>query len=301
MDINSDTLAALNRTSAAVWNKGRNSYTPVRNKLAMPATTTTGLIIMGWLGALPYMKPFIKQLEKQNVGSAKWQIDSVEYAAGWDIPRLQIKRDQHGLYAPLFEASGLHASFHPDQLLFARLVAGFTEADYTGSAFFAASGKKHVPGVSKNSFGNKLTKQLTAPHFATARKTLNNILGPDGVPFNAASTGLTLVCGETWRSAAEGILEAEYLSGGGTNVNYKKADLLVTPLITGDHWFLINSGSPFKPMVDLQEIKTEFTAMTDPKSPNVFEFEAFSFKSYGVYSEDYGLPQTIVGSTGADA
>ncbi len=300
MDINSETLAAMNRSSVAVWNKGHASYTPVRNRLAMPARTSTGLIIMGWLGALPYMKPFIKQLEKQNLGSAKWQIDTAEYAAGWGIPRLAIKRDQHGLYSPIFEASGQDSSFHPDKLMFDRLVAGFTTNCYTGGTFFADSAK-HVKGVSKNAFDNKMTKQLTAAHYATARKMLFSILRPDGVPFNAASTKLTLVCGETWRATAEAILEAEYLSGGGTNTNYKKADLLVTPLITGDHWFLANTGSPFKPMVDLQEIKTEFTAQTDPKAEGVFQREEYEFKVYGVYSEDYGLPQTIIGSTGADA
>lgn len=300
MDINADTLTALNRTSAAIWNKGKDSYTPVRGKLAMPARTTTGLIIMGWLGALPVMKPFIKQLEKQALGSSKWQIDSVEYAAGWGIPRLAIKRDQHGLYGPIFEVSGQQGAFHPDQLLFNRLVAGFSALGYTGGAFFSAN-QNHVKGVVKNKFSNLMTKQLTAAHFATARKTLNTILLPDGTPFNSASSELTLICGETWRATAEALLEVRTVTTGGDNQYYQKAKLLVTPLITGDHWFLANTGSPFKPMVDLQEIKTEFTAQTDPKSEGVFNREEYEFKVYGVYAEDFGLPQTIIGSTGADA
>ncbi len=300
MDINAENLSALNRASVAIWNKGKDSYKSVRGSLAMPATTKTGLIIMGWLGSLPVMKPFIKELEKQNLGSAKWQIDSVEYAAAWDIPRLSIMRDQHGLYSPIFQMSGHYASFHPDKLMFDRLVAGFTTAGYTGGYFFSAN-QKHVPGVSTNKFNNLMTKQLTAAHFATARKTLNNILLPDGTPFNAGSQELTLICGETWRATAEALLELRTLSTGGDNQYYQKAKLLVTPLITGDHWFLANTGMPFKPMVDLSEIKTEFTALTDLRSENVFNREAYSYKAYGVYSEDYGLPQTIIGSTGADA
>ena len=107
--------------------------------------------------------------------------------------------------------------------------------------------------------------------------------------------------GETWRATAENILEVKTLSAGGDNRQFGKAKLLVTPLITGDHWFLANTGSPFKPMVDVEEIPVEFTAQTDPKSESVFEREAFAYKCYGVYAQDFGLPQTIIGSTGADA
>jgi phage major head subunit gpT-like protein len=299
MDINATNISALNRQSAIIFDRGSASYQPQRSPFCARATTKVGLVVVGWLGLLPSMQPFVKELERQNVGSSTWQIATAPYAAGWEIPRLDVLRDTFGIYAPVFESGGQLASFHPDMLFFDRIVAGFASVDYTGKNFFDAD-KNHVKGVTKGKFTNRMTKQLTDVHFGTARRMLNEIRLPNGVPFNLVRD-LTLICGETWRAAAEALLETKTLPGGGDNPNYGKAKLLVTPLISDSKWFLVNGGMPFKPLVEVEEIKTEFSAQTDPNSDSVFNREAFAYKAYGVYSLDYGLPQTIIGSTGADA
>jgi len=263
-------------------------------------TTTTGQAVFGWLGAMPGLRPFVKELEKASISNNKWTVETEQWGIGWDIPKLSILRDTYGEFSPMFEQNGLLAKVHPDQLLINRLVAGFTEVDYTGSAFFATSGKKHATGVTKNAFGNKSTKQLTSAYFGAAIAGLGKILSPDGTPFNLVQK-YVLICGEDNRSAAEDIVEVATLSGGGANKYYKKADLIVTPYITGSHWFVMNVGMPFKGMVQVNEIPISFTAQTDPQSDSVFRLEAFSYKSYGVLKVDYGLPQLVWGSTGADA
>lgn len=299
MDINATNIAALNRQSALIFGRGSASYKPDRAPFVAKATTKVGMVVVGWLGLLPAMKPFVKDLEKQNVGSSTWQISTEPYAAGWEIPRLDIMRDTFGIYAPMFESGGQLAAFHPDSLFYDRLVNGFTRVDYTGKNFFDTN-KNHVKGVTKGKFTNLMTKQLSADHFTTARKLMNTIKLPNDVPFNLVRD-LTLIVGEDWRAVAEALLETKTLPGGGDNPNYGKAKLIVSPLIEGPKWFLVNGGMPFKPIVEVEEVKTEFTSQTDPNSDTVFNREAFAYKAYGVYNLDYGLPQVIIGSTGADA
>ena len=132
---------------------------------------------------------------------------------------------------------------------------------------------------------------------------LQKILAPDNTPFNLVEDYILLV-GPDNRSAAEDIVSVATLSGGGTNKYYKKAELVVSPFITGSYaayWFLINVGMPMTPLVQVNEIPISFTALTAPQSDSVFRTEAFSYKSYGVMTVNYGLPQLIWGSTGADA
>lgn len=299
MDITPTNISTLNRSSVTVWKRGAASYDSFAQRLAAQTTTTTGEAIYSWLGAMPALKLFLKELEFATLASNRWSVKTQEWGIGWNIKKLEIIRDLYGQYAPMFEQNGLLATVHPDKLLAERLVAGFVEKGYTGGAFFSAN-QNHATGVAKNKFTNFFTKQLTPTYFGQAIASMGKILAPDGTPFNLVKKWV-LLCGEDNRSAAEDILELETLSGGGKNKYYKRAELEVTPFITGSHWFLINQGMPFKGMVQVNEIPITFTAKTDPQSDSVFRTESFDYKSYGVLAVDYGLPQVIWGSTGADA
>ncbi len=216
MNITPTNIATLNSASVTIWNRGASLYTPIADRICHRATTTTGSVVLGWMGAMPAMRPFVKEIEKVAIATNKWEISTEQWGVGWDIPKLAIMRDTYGEYAPMFEQNGLLSRVHPDKLLVERLVSGMSDVDYTGSAFFAASGKKHATGVSKNSFGNKSTKQLTPTYFGQAVAGLGKILAPDNTPFNLAQK-YVLICGEDNRSAAEDILSVKTLSGGGEN------------------------------------------------------------------------------------
>lgn len=299
MDINPSNISQINAASVTVWNRGNGKYQPHVGRIAAKTKATAGKAVFGWLGAMPGLRPFDKELEYANIGSAKWEVTPDPFGIGWSITKREIKNDQFGQYAPMFAQNGMNAAIHPDMLAMAKLVNGFSAVDYTGSAFFAAN-KLHVPGVSKNKFTNTFTKVLNSTYFGQAISGLGKILAPDGTPF-APIMDLTLICGEDSRSAAEDIVMVDSLSGGGTNKYYGRAKLIVTPLITGNHWFLLNNALEMQPLVFVDEEPVTFSAMTDPTSVNVFRQERYDYKSYGIHRVDYGVPQLAWGSTGADA
>ena len=299
MDINPTNISQLNRSSVTVWKRGYEKYKPIIGRIASKTPATAGKAVFSWLGAMPGLKPFVKELEFANLASVKWEVTPDPFGIGWRISKREIKNDQFGQYAPMFAQNGLNASLHPDQLAIDRLVNGFTALDYTGLAFFAAN-KPHAPGITKNKFNNKSTKILNATYFGAAISGLGKILSPDGAPFSPIMD-LTLICGEDNRSAAEDILMVDTLSTGGKNKYYKRAELVVTPLITGSQWFLLNNALEMQPIVYVDEEPVTFTALTDPQSTSVFRTEQFEYKSYGIHRVDYGVPQLAWGSTGADA
>lgn len=299
MDINPTNISQLNGAAVTVWNRGRAKYTPFISRIAATTKATAGKAVFSWLGALPGLKPFGKELEMANIASVKWEVVPDPFGIGWSISKREIKNDQFGQYAPMFAQNGLNAALHPDQLAINRLVNGFTNKDYTGKNFFDTD-KQHAPGVTKNKFSNKSTKILNATYFGQALSGLGKILAPSGEPFSPIMD-LTLICGEDNRSAAEDIVLLDTLSGGGRNKYYKRAELIVTPLITGSEWFVLNNALEMQPIVFVDEEPVTFTAQTDPQSDDVFRKESFSYKSYGIHRADYGVPQLAWGSTGADA
>jgi phage major head subunit gpT-like protein len=80
-------------------------------------------------------------------------------------------------------------------------------------------------GLPQLCWGSKQT--LDATHFNTAYDGLFAMPRDGGGKI--APTAFTLCVGPSNRAAAEAVIGAEFLAGGATNVNYKKADLLVVP------------------------------------------------------------------------
>lgn len=68
---------------------------------------------------------------------------------------------------------------------------------------------------------------LDAPGFAAADLMMSQFTKDYGQPLGVAPN--LLVCGPSNKAAAKAVIEAQYLAGGGTNVNYKSVDLLVVP------------------------------------------------------------------------
>lgn len=70
---------------------------------------------------------------------------------------------------------------------------------------------------------------LNGTNFDTAVKNMMLFKSAEGRPLNIRPN--VLIVGPSNRAAARALLEAEKESGGGTNVNYKAVDLIVTPYL----------------------------------------------------------------------
>jgi phage major head subunit gpT-like protein len=298
MIINSATLQSATRAVRGLFLTQLAATASLLPLLTMPATTTTGEAVFGWLGNLPSMKPFKDELDKQALAVSDWTVKTAEYAMGYSIPALAIKRDQFGIYNPVFSAAGQRAGEHRDFMLAAKLKAGFTTSDYTGKNFFD-TGKLFVKGA-KTTFDNKSTKQLTLAYYRAARKALRNIKDPAGYPV-IGSPQFTLIVGPELEGAAKDILMAERLANGASNVEYNSAKLEVWNFIDDAKWYLAVTNSPLKPFIMLDEIKLDLYAKQDHNSEAVFNRHEYEYQAYAVNKVDFGLPQLILGSTGADA
>jgi phage major head subunit gpT-like protein len=301
MIIQSSTIKALNKGWTTLYTDAYHGggQTPRIGSFAMRTTSTSAEEKYGWLGAIPGLRELIGEVQIRNLVDSNFGIENKEFEVTIAVKRKDIERDNFGIYNPLMTAMGISARTHPDELLFASLLAGFTTRGYTGSFFFSAN---QEPQKGKTKFSNLGTKKLSDANFQTARENIKSRLNAEGKPMNLGSD-LVLVVSPTYEATARQIVVSDLVGGGNTNVNKGTARLEVCPLLAASPhaWFLLDLGYPVKPFIYQVEKETQFNSLTDPNSERLIIQQEFLYQAYGRYNVGFGLPELAYGSTGVDA
>ena len=300
MQINAAALAALFKGYRTQFLEAMHGASPQWPKIAMETPSTKGEELYAWLGSVPGMKKLVGEITIENLAASNYTIRNDEFESTVAVKQADVERDSFAIYNKLFQALGLAASQHPDELVANLLINGFTAKDYTGVAFFGANKPHETDGKVK--FSNLGTKKLSAANFETARANIKGRTNSKGRPMNLGMS-LLLIVSPTYESTARKILIADTAAAGETNVNKGTADLLVWPQLAADEhkWFLLDVGHPVKPLILQMEKKAELASLTSMESDHVFKNHEFLYQAYGRYNAGYGLPQLAYGSTGADA
>lgn len=297
MQINQATLAALYKGYRTLYLASFHGATPQSGPIAMRTPSGGASEIYHWLGSVPGMKKLIGEIAIENIGASNWTIVNEEFESTVGVKQAHIEQDSYGLYNPMFSAMGQAAAEHPDELIADLLTNGFTALDYTGLAFFAAN-KPHEPNDSKSlKFTNKGTKKLAASSYSLAKTALRGMKNSKGRPMGLGKK-LTLVVSPDKEDTAREILLAEKNAAGATNIYQGTAELLVFNRLSGEKWFLMESGTPIKPIILQEEKPVTLASLTSMESDHVFKKHEFLYQAYGRYNAGYGLPQLIWGSDG---
>lgn len=275
--------------------EGFDGATPQVDQIAMRVPSTARSETYAWLSALPRMRKMEGERIPEKLKAYSYTITNEEYEASLEVKRADIKDDQTGQYGPLARSLGESARLYPDEYVFGTLLPnGFTELCYDGQYFFDTD---HPVGDGTTQ-SNKLALDLDATNFATAVKMLEQMKDDKGRPYNK-QLDLLLVVGAGNRATAEALIDLQYTTGGMSNLNYKKAALLVNPWISDDDsWFLINRAGVVKPFVVQEREFIPFESLEDG-SEKAFWNKKFFYGTYWRGNFGYGLYQKIIGSTGA--
>jgi len=275
--------------------EGWDAVTPQVDRIAMRVPSTARSETYAWLGSLPRMRKMRGERVPAKLKAFSYTIVNEEYESSIEVKRADIKDDQTGQYGPLARSIGEAARLYPDEMVFGTLLPnGFTELCYDGQYFFDTD---HPVGDGTTQ-SNKLALDLDATNFAAAVKMLEQMKDDSGRPFNK-QLDLLLVVGAGNRATAESLIDLQYTTGGMSNINYKKAELLVNPWISDDDsWYLINKSGVVKPFVVQEREFIPFEALEDD-SEKAFWNKKYFYGTYWRGNFGYGLYQKAVGSTGA--
>lgn len=299
MNITAESLKAANKGFRKLYEGGlKSAGAPKIDQYAMRTTSSSAQEIYGWLGALPGMRKLVGEVTIRNLADHGFGVPNEEYEDTVAVKRKDLERDKLNLYTNFFAAMGASARRHPDKLLAAALVAGFTTDCYTGKKFFDAN---HEPQKGKVKFTNKGTKKLSATNYELARAAIKSFRDAEGEPIND-NPQLTLVVSPKNEALARQILTAETI-GGTSNVNRGSAQLDCWSRLSANEemWFLIDLGAVVKPFVFQEEVPTDFASLEDPNSERALLKKEYLYQAYGRYTVASLVPELCWGSTGADA
>lgn len=208
--------------------------------------------------------------------------------------------DNLGLYNDQFKALGVLAAAHPDVLFAEALEAGFTANGYDGVAFFSDAHPTSKSGVT---WSNKTTKALDAEAFEKAYAELLSVKNDAGEPLDVMAFGgkVYLVVPPALQSAAEKIVNAQFLAGGETNTNFGKAVVMVNRRLTSDvKWYLIIGGGALKPFLKQIRRKPRLRSLSREDNETVFMKRKIVWGADGRWAVGRALPQFAHASTGVD-
>jgi phage major head subunit gpT-like protein len=300
MQINQTTLSALFKGYRTLFMDAYQGGAPSWQRYAMRTTSTAAEEIYHWLGAVPGMRKLVSEIQIRNLAAHNYTIKNDEFESTVGVKQAEIERDNYGVYNPLFSSMGLAAKQHPDELLAALFLGGFTNKCYTGGNFFSAN---QEPQKGKTKFSNITTKKLSQANFRAGRQNLKSRLNAEGRPMNLG-IDLMLVVSPKNEDLGREILLADRNANGATNTDRGTAKLEVWPQLAAGNdeaWFVLEAGYPIKPFIVQVEKETALTSLTNPDSDHVFKQHEFLYQGYGRYNAGYGLPELAYGSDGSTA
>lgn len=136
MIVNSANLNKLRVGFTALYMTSLLATKPNYLRVAMPITSTGKEQKYGWLGLSTRFKEWLGDRTLQNLKEHDFTIKNKSFENTVVVGKDDIEDDTIGIYTPLFQQLGWDAAMHPDELVFALMLAGFNSLCYDGQYFF---------------------------------------------------------------------------------------------------------------------------------------------------------------------
>lgn len=267
-------------------------------KVATTVPSQTTAESYAWLGSVPKMREFVDERKLKSIVEYNYSIPNKTYEASIGVDRAAIEDDQFGQIRIRINGMAIEAARFKDELTFTALQDGFTALAYDGLTFFHATRTIGESGT----IDNKMTDALTTAALQTAITTMRQFKDDRGRPMGANPD--TLVVGTSLEFVALAILTSiVYTSTDGgantSNVMKGRLNLIVSPYVNANDWFVLDTKSAVKPLIYQDRIPVTFEAM-EANSESGFMRDQYAYGVRMRGAVGYGLPQHCIGSLVAD-
>lgn len=288
MKINQATLNAITSNINTTFQKSLGKVeNGLKGVLYNEQNSTASMEAIKSLDGFGLMKEFKSERRPGIVGEVITIAKPVKFERTIDIPREDIEDDNIGYVAGMVNTIAVASERTPIYQVATALMKGFTAEMNDGKTFFHSDR------------GNLQTGALTADNLKAARTKLANQKDAEGNPLGFIAD--TLIVGVNNQSAAEEIINAQQINGS-SNTLYHALNLVVSPYITDDSWYVTDSKEGVFPMVLVMRVKPDkIVAKNDENSDKAFDRDVFSWGTRGRFVAAYHNPKLIVGSAGASA
>jgi len=274
-------------------------------KVATEIPTTLRTQNYGWLGRGAVMMEMTDRQQAQELLAKSYTISDKTYWGLMKVERAALEDDQYGVLRIRAQELGEEPNRHWDELTFGTLDAGFSSLCSDNQYFFDSDHSEGASGTQSNVTSSTLSDaSLTA-----AEAAMMAYVDDKGKPMRIKPN--LLVVGPALARRASDLVGSGTVvhnpgdgtagSGATAYTNYSnyfrgRYDVLVTPYVSGYHWFLLDVRRKIKPIIMQSRSDVPISFETDMDTPQARIQEEYQFGARGRYNAGYGLWQTGYGS-----
>lgn len=321
MELNSAAIVAFKTKYDTEFNKAFELATTNYEKAALVFNSgRVETVHHRWMKGFKGMREFIGARQVNNVSSAGFAVSNKLWEDTIGIRRVDLERDQWGIYTPLVARIGQTAKQHRDKLVFELLsdaLASATRADYKaydGIAFYGAHTTGRTTAAQFTNVTSGGSSALGETSLSTAivelrkrRDNEGNVLAatqskplliiPPALEFTAAKLANSSFIVTT--QPGSGASSATSQAAQGENVLKGMFDYVVSPwLKTSTEWHLTLVDPIHKPIIFQLEQDIEILSW-DKFLHRWADYDELTWGVRALYNTAVGLPEMVYGSVGA--
>lgn len=277
-------------------------------------------VIHRWMNGISQVREFKGNRVANNLSTSGFTLANQGWEDTVSIPRVDIERDQYGVYEPMVARLAQTAKLHRDllgaQFLSNALSSGASYLAYDGIAFYGNHTAGNVGRVTSAQFNNKSTNPLTGPALQTAIAALKNRRDTKGNKLAAAIRSKPLVVVHpsnlfTIQQLANSAFFPITQPGSGASSGTSQAaagqnplqgafDFIVEPYLTTEtEWHVMLRDPLYRAIIFQLEKDIEMLAPPTYFNAQWSDQDQFVIGTRAFYTVGAGLPEFAYGSTGA--
>lgn len=251
-----------------------------------------------WLGSIPTMKRWLGDRTIQKLRAESQTLSPEWWANGIETDVDDINSDSRfGMIPPRIRSLASAAARRMDAEVLGFYVDGFAGTrglTYDGQFLFDAD--HTASGSGGTSQTNLQAGAFSAANFNAALEKSMKLVDDQDEPIDTMMK--TVLGGPANQLAMRTVLKQEFKAGGESNLDAGMADWIITPRITGTHWFLLTEEE-IKAVILGIEVSPQFAAMDSPEAYEMFMRRTALYGAHAKFGLCYGPWQAAIGSTGA--
>jgi phage major head subunit gpT-like protein len=251
-----------------------------------------------WLSSIPTLKRWVGDRTLQRLRGETQALTTEWWANGIEVDVDDLNNEaKYGMITKRIRAmAGACARRMDDQVVqyYINGFAGTLGVTYDGQFLFdtdhTAAG--NGTGVAQN---NLVAGGFTSANFNSAIQKSMLFVDDEGEPIGVMLR--KILAGPQQQLTLRTVLKQEFKATGESNVDVGLAQPLISPRITGTHWFAL-SDEEIQPVIIGIEVPPQFVAADDPRMFEMFMRRNALYGSHTKFGLCYGMWQAAVGSLG---
>lgn len=266
-------LQALQTSVSQIFRSAyRDTATPIV-QLATTVPSSHNTETYGWMQRLLEMREWIGPRVIQGLNTQSYTLQNKTFESTLGVDREEIEDDTLGLFNPRVEEFGRVAARIWERLLLDALINGNVAGNvgFDGLTFFNASHTLNPAGVQSNLISGG-TSVFSSANLDIQRTAMQLYTGEDGRLLGVKPTHLIIP--PALEMTARAVLNAQFVSTGGTNVFNGLLETIVVPELPGNGsasvWYLADLSAPIKPLLLQVRKPVQLVSKTAETDDNVF-------------------------------